>query len=96
MKTFIDRKPHADLSVTLSMLFRLPMGAKKNENVLSSHSSHSKDYRLYGRVISLSLSQPSPRALVRAAAQAQKAFDYLHALMEEPKVERPEAERLAA
>lgn len=36
------------------------------------------------------------RALVKAASQAQKAFEYLHALVEGPKVEEPAAERLAA
>ena len=36
------------------------------------------------------------RALVKAASQAQKAFEYLYALVEGEKVEEPEAERLAA
>ena len=36
------------------------------------------------------------RALVRAASQAQKAYEYLYALVEVPKVEEPEARRLAA
>lgn len=44
----------------------------------------------------LKILQQDYRALVRAASQAQKAFDYLNALVEEPKVDRPEAERLAA
>ena len=40
--------------------------------------------------------QQDHRALVKAASLAQKAFEYLHALVEGPKVEKPEAERLAA
>ncbi len=44
----------------------------------------------------LKVLQQDHRALVKAASLAQKAFEYLHALVEGQKVEEPKAERLAA
>ena len=44
----------------------------------------------------LKVLQQDHRALVKTASLAQKAFEYLYALVEGPKVEEPEAERLAA
>ena len=44
----------------------------------------------------LKVLQQDHRALVKAASLAQKAFEYLHALVEGSKVEKSAAERLAA
>ena len=44
----------------------------------------------------LKILKQDDRALIKAASQAQKAFEYLHALVEGPKVEEPESERLVA